>query len=165
MRSVADQRHMVILDLSQPWLWLWLLVWQHQAITLTHCGTTWQLRSPSIWIEIIAACLDSPRPLHIPIIAQWFRMASENFDIIGLGIGLSPVQHQAIKWNNVDLSVESLGTNFACSAPSHYLNQYWLVSWTPRKKLQWNLNRYTMLFMKVQLKMSSAKWRPFRPWS
>ena len=30
----------------------------------------------------------------------------------------------------------------ACSAPSHYLNQYWLIlNWALRKKLHWNSNR------------------------
>ena len=38
-----------------------------------------------------------------------------------------------------------LGT---CSVPSHYLNQYWLiVNWTPRNKLQWNLNKNTNVFL------------------
>ena len=36
----------------------------------------------------------------------------------------------------------------ACSAPSHYLNQCWLiVNWTLRNKLQWNLNQITKLFI------------------
>ena len=35
-----------------------------------------------------------------------------------------------------------------CSAPSHYLNQCWLiVKWTPRKKLQWNSNQNTKVFI------------------
>ena len=34
----------------------------------------------------------------------------------------------------------------ACSAPSHYLNQCcYIVNWTFRNKLQWNLNRNTKL--------------------
>ena len=36
----------------------------------------------------------------------------------------------------------------ACSAPSHYLNQCWLiVIWTLRNKLLWNLNRNTKFFL------------------
>ena len=36
----------------------------------------------------------------------------------------------------------------ACSAPSHYLNQCWLiVNWTLRNKIQWNLNQNTKLFI------------------
>ena len=32
----------------------------------------------------------------------------------------------------------------ACSAPSHYLNQYWrFVDWTLRNKFQWNSNKNT----------------------
>ena len=35
----------------------------------------------------------------------------------------------------------------ACSAPSHYLNQWWLiVNWTPGNKFQWNLNRNSFIF-------------------
>ena len=35
-----------------------------------------------------------------------------------------------------------IGWLVAWSAPSHYLNQYWnSVDWTPRNKLQWNVNR------------------------
>ena len=49
----------------------------------------------------------------------------------------------------------------AWSAPSHYLNQYWLIgNWTLRNKLQWNQNQNveSFSFMKMHLKMSSAKW-------
>ena len=36
----------------------------------------------------------------------------------------------------------------ACSVPSHYLNQNWLiVNWTLRNKLQWNSNQNTKLFI------------------
>ena len=36
----------------------------------------------------------------------------------------------------------------AYSAPSHYLNQCWvIVNWTIRNKLRWNLNRNTKLFI------------------
>ena len=37
----------------------------------------------------------------------------------------------------------------ACSAPSHHLNQCWLlVNWTLSNKLQWNLNRNTKFFIR-----------------
>ena len=47
----------------------------------------------------------------------------------------------------------------ACSAPSHYLNQCWLiVNWTLRNKRRWNSNLNTKLFIqKMHLKMSSAR--------
>ena len=36
----------------------------------------------------------------------------------------------------------------ACSAPSHYLNQCWLiVNWTLWNNVQWNLNRYSIIFI------------------
>ena len=44
----------------------------------------------------------------------------------------------------------------ACSAPSYYPNQYWLiVSWTLRSKFQWNLDQKLFFsFMKIHLKIS-----------
>ena len=49
----------------------------------------------------------------------------------------------------------------ACSAPSHYLDQCWvIVNCILRNKPQWNQN--TKLFIhKMHLKISSAKWQPF----
>ena len=45
------------------------------------------------------------------------------------------------------------------NAPSHYLNQCWnMVNSNIRNKLQWNLKRISL---KMHLKMSSGKWRPF----
>ena len=36
----------------------------------------------------------------------------------------------------------------ACSAPSHHLNQCWLIiNWTPRNKVQWNLNWNSNIFI------------------
>ena len=36
----------------------------------------------------------------------------------------------------------------ACSAPSHHLNQCWIIiNWAHRNKLQWNLNQNTQLFI------------------
>ena len=51
------------------------------------------------------------------------------------------------------------------SAPSHYLNQCWvIVNWTLRNKLQRNFSKkITFSFKKAHLKMSSAKWRLFCP--
>ena len=61
-----------------------------------------------------------------------------------------------------DVSITVRQWLVACSAPSHELNQCWLiVNWTLRNKLQWDLNQNTSFsFMKMALKMSSAKWRP-----
>ena len=55
----------------------------------------------------------------------------------------------------------------ACSAPSHYLNQCWnIVNWTLRNKLQWNLNRNSIIFIQenafenVVWKMAAILTRP-----
>ena len=54
----------------------------------------------------------------------------------------------------------------ACSAPSHYLNQCWLIIiWTLRNNRQWNSNRNTKLFIHENAfeYITSAKWWPFCP--
>ena len=55
----------------------------------------------------------------------------------------------------------ALAQIMACrhSAPSHYLNQCWvIVNWTVRNKLQWKLNGIlSFSFKKMHLKMSSAR--------
>ena len=49
----------------------------------------------------------------------------------------------------------------AYSAPSHYLNQWW-VNWTLRKKLQW-IKIQTFSFTKIHLQITYAKWQLFCP--
>ena len=50
----------------------------------------------------------------------------------------------------------------AYSVPSHYLNQCWvIVNWTLKKKLQLNFyQNKKKSFMKMHLRISSAKWQP-----
>ena len=49
----------------------------------------------------------------------------------------------------------------AWPAPSRYLNQRWnIVNRNPWNKFQWNFNQNSYILIK-NLKMSSAKWRPF----
>ena len=46
-------------------------------------------------------------------------------------------------------------------APSHYLNQWWLVIWTISNVPQWHLNQNITIFIKkIYLKISSAKCHP-----
>ena len=54
-------------------------------------------------------------------------------------------------------------TKHHCSAPSHYLKQCWNIGNSNlRNKLQWNRKRlHTFSNRKMDLKMSSAKWRSF----
>ena len=54
-----------------------------------------------------------------------------------------------------------------CSAPSYYLNQCWnIVNWTFRKKLEWNFNRNSNIFIQeiaienVVCKMASILSQP-----
>ena len=50
------------------------------------------------------------------------------------------------------------------SAPSHYLNQYWvIVNWTLRNKPQWisiKLQKFSITKMHLNTCILSAKWRP-----
>ena len=73
--------------------------------------------------------------------AEWRIYASVKLTIIGSDNGLSPVRRQAIIWTNAGiLLIGPLGTNFI-----EILNEI-----------------HTFSFKKLHLKMSSAKWRPFR---
>ena len=70
--------------------------------------------------------------------------ASMNWISIGSGDGLSPTY----------------------SATSHYMNQYWLiVNWTFRNNLpsEIRIKIHDFSFMKIHMKISSVKWRPFCP--
>ena len=69
------------------------------------------------------------------------------------------------------LCVSELGQHWfrlwlvAYSAPSHYLNQCWIiVKWIPRNKVQLNFNQNTKFSStKMHPQISSVKWRPFCP--
>ena len=59
--------------------------------------------------------------------------------------------HQLTHWGRVThicvgyLTI--IGSDNSLS-PSHYLNQCWnIVNWTPRNKLQWNVNRNSYIFI------------------
>ena len=63
-----------------------------------------------------------------------------NWVNIGSGNGLSPVRRQAITWTNADLlPIRPLGINFS--------------------EIQIKIQNFS--FMKIYLKISSAKWQPF----
>ena len=59
--------------------------------------------------------------------------------IIGSVYSLAPERRQAIIWTNVRN----------------------IIDWNLRNKLQWNLERNSYILIKMHLKTSSAKWRPF----
>ena len=44
--------------------------------------------------------------------------------------------------------MDYMDPDVACSAPSHYLNQCWLIGkWAPVNKFQWNSNRNYIIFI------------------
>ena len=67
-------------------------------------------------------------------------------------------------WHQTINGIDCVGY-VTCSAPSHYLNQCWvIVNWTIRKNFRWNLNQNYNIFIKENaFKMSSAIWLPFCP--
>ena len=78
-----------------------------------------------------------------PILTHWGRVTHicvNKLTIIGSDNGLSPGRRQAIIWTNVGiLFIETLGTNFS----------------------EISIEIHTFSFMKMYLKISSAKWHPF----
>ena len=55
----------------------------------------------------------------------------------------------------------------SCSAPSHYLNQCWLiVNWTPGSIIEWNLNRNSIIFIQENAiwKCRLPKWQGWVGW-
>ena len=78
------------------------------------------------------------------MLSHWGRVThkytASKLNIIGSDNGLSPGRHQAIIWTNAEiLFIRTLGTN-----DSEILSEM-----------------HTFSFMKMQLEMSSVKWRPF----
>ena len=61
-----------------------------------------------------------------------------------------PMMKLANMWPYGDIVSSTLAQVMACClmAPSHYLNQYWLiVNWILRNELQWNWNQSTRCFI------------------
>ena len=63
----------------------------------------------------------------------------------------SELGHYWFRWRRV-----------ACSMPSHYMNQYWLIiNWIHRNKLQWHSNQNTKRFVHENaFENADWKWRP-----
>ena len=78
---------------------------------------------------------------------QWFSLKKNYLELLSVKrwpfhLGLSLLTH----WGRVThICVGNLTT---IGSPSHYLNQCWnIVNWTPRKKLHWNDNRNSYIFI------------------
>ena len=79
---------------------------------------------------------------HKPISPKYCIYVSVNQVSLGLDNGLLPVRYQAITWTNADLlSIAHLRTKFS-------------ENWIETENFS---------FIKMHLKMPSAKWRPFYP--
>ena len=70
------------------------------------------------------------------------------------GLGLHKANELFLKWNwgrvmHICIgNLNIISSDNGLSPPSHYLNQCWnIVNWTPRNKLQWNVNRNSNIFI------------------
>ena len=96
------------------------------------------------------------------LLKSWYSHLSSIF-------GLLDVTHCPPLTQILQIHVNDLGTHWlrqslvACSAPSHYLNQFWyIINWTIRDTFQWKFNQCTKtLIKKMHLKMALAKFPPF----
>ena len=108
-------------------------IWHHWATTRTHITT--QSCAYFMGCTLFISLL--------PVVTHWGRgtlICVGKLTIIGSDNGLSPARRQTIIWTNaVILLIAPWGTNF-------------------REIL---IGIQTFSFMKMRLKMSSAKWRPF----
>ena len=106
------------------------------------------------------------RLIHSPsLVTIWLSVGSETRTPIGCIAGLTYlplVSHICVSGSSQRWFRK---WPVAYSAPSHYLNQYWvIVNWNLTNKLQWNFNRNTRLCIHENaFETPSAKWRPFYP--
>ena len=115
--------------------------------------TAWKLlilimKKHRYWTELNPLILKiSPTPINVinapEVLTHWGRVTHicvSKLTIIGSDNGLSPGRHQAIIWTNAGiLLIRPLGTNF--------------------DEMLIEILKFS--FMKMRLKVSSAKWRPF----
>ena len=121
-------------------------------IVLTLCTCYVRLCSFIIWCHILILAAEGISAINVDLVA---------FAIVKLSPSVVP--HVCIGELSLHWFLEWL---VACSASSHYMNQWWLfVNWTIKNTLQWNSNQNTKFsFRKMHLKMLSAKLWPLCPW-
>ena len=100
-------------------------------------------RAPLPWSEVPVTMVTENFRWETTILTHWGRVTHigvSNLTIIGSDNGLSPDRRQAIIWTNAGLLfIGPLGTSFN----------------------EMLIGILTFSFMKMRLKVSSAKWRPF----
>ena len=64
--------------------------------------------------------------------------------IIGWYYGLMPCRHQAIIWTNSGILLD---ISFIRSHVTYNSGTIWKIDWTPRNKLQWNINQNSYIFI------------------
>ena len=121
----------------------WLPLGQYKFSHFDACYFCWPKLLESYFLfqcfHVIRVCYD----VHIASLTHWGRethICVSKQTIIVSDNGLSPGRRQAIIWTNAGiLLIRPLGTNFS----------------------EISFGIHTFSFRKMQLKMSSGKWRPF----
>ena len=138
---------------NSRWYWNWSIhqswYWKQGPRLHNVFLYVWPLSESSSWLSpykrfTVSRRMNTATFTWLPLthLSQCRIYASLNWVIIVPGNGLSPFRRQAITWTNTELLlIGSLGTNFSES----------------RIKLK------SFSFIKMHLKMSSAKWCPFCP--
>ena len=123
-----------------------VLAWHHKQVTSHYFNQWWPSSLMHLCIMVTRAqwVKAQIKPVQLPLTHPPLCCiyASVSRVSIGSDNGLSPVRHQAITWNNTHLlSIRPLGTNLC----------------------EIGIKTQKCSFMKMHLKISPAKWRPFCP--
>ena len=101
------------------------------------------LLSSALFSYSVTFCTDQYMVLLVYMLVSWLFLTTYILHMLLTHLSLVP-----------HICITELGRHWfrewlvACSAPSHYLNQHWvIVNLTPRNKLQWNFNQNTKLFI------------------
>ena len=132
----------ISLVIERTYILYLIMIIKSELWTITHClGLGHETMVCAVCRSVF---LQTPRGLVWYALTHWGRVTHicvGNLTIIGSDNGLSPGGHQAIIWTNAGiLLIGPLGTNFS----------------------EIFIGIQTFSYKKMHLKMSSAKWRPFR---
>ena len=117
--------------------WLWCF---HPVSAREHISGVYLIRILEVWKHEGGKCISM-----LPWAYQYCILVYAQMNYLSLLTHLPLVPHVCIS----ESSQHWFRYRFlACSAPSHYLNQCWLIAnWTLRNKLQWNFNQNIKLFI------------------
>ena len=135
---IIDMQCIIILP------YCWVIFRQNMVTaTTTFVPGLYVYMNSMLWASLSSRLFEQEGRGYVLFLTHWGRVTHicvSKFTIIGSDNGLSPGRRQAIIWTNAGiLLIGPLGTNFNVIL----------------------IEIQTFLFMKMRLKVSSAKWRPF----